>query len=149
MLVITAASGASMTLVESSAPPMPTSKTTMSQPSSKKHTMAMAVDSSNWLGWSSISSAAARTRSVTAANRWPDTGRPLIWNRSRKLWRWGEIYSPVRYPAARRMDSSMAQVLPLPLLPATWTNFSPFWGSPSLESSVRVRSSPSRVALHV
>ena len=59
------------------------------------------------------------------------------------------MYSPVRYPAARRMDSVMAQVEPLPLLPATWTNFSCFWGSPRARSNSWVRSSPSREALQV
>ena len=43
----------------------------------------------------------------------------------------------------------MAQVLPLPLLPVTWTNFSCFWGSPRARSNVRVRSRPSRVVLQV
>src|SRR3989337_4272239 len=31
----------------------------------------------------------------------------------------GELYSPTLYPAASRTDSSMAQVDPLPLVPAT------------------------------
>src|SRR3990172_11259602 len=41
--------------------------------------------------------------------------------RTRSLYRsrCGEVYSPTLYPAASRTDSSMAQVDPLPLVPAT------------------------------
>ena len=35
--------------------------------------------------------------------------------------RCGDVNRPVRRPAARRPDSIMAQVEPLPLVPATWT----------------------------
>ena len=36
----------------------------------------------------------------------------------------------------------MAAVLPLPLVPATWTKRSLLWGSPSAASRVRVRLRP-------
>lgn len=92
-----------------------------------------------------MASAASRTRSAAAANTASDTGAPSIWNRSWNAWRWGDTYSPTRYPAARRTEDSIAQMLPLPLLPATWTNFSFFCGFPTRSSSSQVRSSPSRV----
>ena len=54
----------------------------------------------------------------------------------------GEVYRPTLYPAACRQDASMAAVLPLPLVPATWTKRSLLWGSPSAASRVRVRLRP-------
>ena len=81
---MTAASGQSMTLVESSAPPMPTSSTTISQRRSANQSIAAAVTSSNWLGWSSIVSAAARTRSVTEASSSPGMFSPSSRMRSQK-----------------------------------------------------------------
>ena len=86
---MTATSGASMALVESSAPPMPTSSTTMSHFASKKYSRAMAVTSSNWLGWSSIASAMDLTRSVIAARVSPGTFAPLTCMRSQKSWIYG------------------------------------------------------------
>ena len=50
MRAMTAASGASMTFVESRRPPRPTSSTTMSQPWRAKCTSATAVISSNSVG---------------------------------------------------------------------------------------------------
>ena len=35
--------------------------------------------------------------------------------------RWGEVNRPVRTPAARKPAAIMAQVEPLPLVPAMWT----------------------------
>ncbi len=45
---------------------------------------------------------------------------PFTRMRSPKLTRWGEVKSPVLYPAARATDSAKAQVEPLPFVPATW-----------------------------
>ena len=42
----------------------------------------------------------------------------------------------------------MAAVLPLPLVPATWTNFSPLWGLPSAANRVRVRLRPGLCPAH-
>ena len=58
--------GAGMTFVASNSPPMPTSHTTMSQRLRRNQSMAMAVTSSNSLGWSGMASACARTSSVRA-----------------------------------------------------------------------------------
>ena len=49
-------------------------------------------------------------------------GRPLIWIRSLKRTRCGEVKSPVLIPAARHMESIIAQTDPLPFVPATWMN---------------------------
>ena len=57
----------------------------------------------------------------------------------------GEVYRPVLYPAAWRMEASIAQVEPLPLVPATWTNLNLSWGSPRSPSSSLVRERPSLV----
>ena len=46
----------------------------------------MAVTSSNWLGWSSIPSAMAFTRSVMAARAGPGMFSPSTRTRSQKLW---------------------------------------------------------------
>ena len=81
---MTAASGQSMALVESSAPPMPTSSTTRSHRAPAKQSIAAAVDSSNWLGWSAIASAAARTRSVARASASPEMFSPSTRMRSQK-----------------------------------------------------------------
>ena len=34
----------------------------------------------------------------------------------------GDVYSPVRKPAARRIESSIAEVEPFPFVPATCTD---------------------------
>ena len=64
MFTITAASGASITLVESSSPPRPTSSTTISQAWRAKYSMAMQVTSSNSVGCSSMDSASGWMYSV-------------------------------------------------------------------------------------
>ena len=61
--------------------------------------------------------------------------------RSRKSSTKGEVYSPVRYPAASSIDAIIAQVEPFPLVPATCTILSRSCGSPS--SPMRVSMRPS------
>ena len=52
-----------------------------------------------------------------------------------------EVSCPIE-TVCEGMAASMAAVLPLPLVPATWTKRSFLWGSPSAASSVRVRLRP-------
>ena len=66
--VMTAHSGGSMTLVESSVPPRPTSSTTMSHFSSANQSIPRAVIISNSVGTSAMASAAGRTRSTRRTN---------------------------------------------------------------------------------
>ncbi len=47
------------------------------------------------------------------------TGTPMIRQRSSKWTKWGEPYTPTRNPEDSKMPSSIAQVEPLPLVPAT------------------------------
>lgn len=84
MFVNTAASGAGMTFVASNSPPMPTSHTTMSQRLRRNQSMAMAVTSSNSLGWSGMASACARTSSVRAQSASSGICSPSTWIRSLK-----------------------------------------------------------------
>src|SRR5277367_1330005 len=58
------------------------------------------------------------TRDQAAAKSWSEIFSPLMRIRSLMLSRCGEVYRPVRRPAARRMDSRIAAVEPLPLVPA-------------------------------
>ena len=121
MLAITAHSGARMTFVASSRPPRPTSSTTMSHCWSANHKIAAAVTSSNSVGGSGIAATHGRSRSHTAASSASVMGVPLTCIRSLKRSMNGEMYSPVRYPAARRTDASIAAVEPFPFVPATCT----------------------------
>ena len=65
----------------------------------------------------------------------------LIVTRSRRSIRCGEVYSPVVYPQARSIEASIAQVEPLPLVPATCTVCTSRCGSPRIASSACIRSS--------
>ena len=56
--------------------------------------------------------------------------------------RWGDVYSPVRQPAAWKIAASIAQTEPLPLVPATWTIRNERSGLPIAESSASIRSRP-------
>ena len=56
--------------------------------------------------------------------------------------RWGEVNSPVRYPAADSTAAMAAEVEPLPFVPATWTAGRPRCGLPSRASNRLMR--PSR-----
>ena len=148
MAVMIASSGVSMTLVESSAPPMPTSSTTMSHRLRAKYSMARQVMSSNSVGCCGIASACGYTSVVSAASVSSGMGCPSTCIRSLNRSINGEMYSPTRYPAARRMDAIMADVLPLPLVPATWTNRSDRSGWPSRRSSSCVRERPGMLPRH-
>ena len=84
MLVSTAASGEGITLVASNSPPMPTSHTTMSHLSRANHVSAMAVTSSNSVGWSAMLSASGCNSSISAHSASSEMGVPLICIRSLK-----------------------------------------------------------------
>ena len=82
--MMTAASGAPITLVASSRPPSPTSSTTMSQRSRRYQSRATAVISSNSVGWSAIASAIGRISVTSAASVSSAMGSPFICMRSLK-----------------------------------------------------------------
>ena len=123
MRVIIMTAGERM-FVASRRPPRPTSKTPNSTRSCAKHSNAMAVTHSKYVGcarslWAaSSSSISACSRVKSAANDSSLISLPLMRMRSLIFSRWGEVYSPVRKPACRRMDSRNAAVEPLPLVPA-------------------------------
>ena len=77
---------------------------------------------------------AAKSASVMSA--------PSTLMRSFMRARWGEMYSPVRYPAALSTLLSRAQALPLPFVPATWTKRSESCGRPSRSRSSAILPSP-------
>src|SRR5277367_1361321 len=87
----------------------------------------MAVTHSKKVGWAKSFPEAIRdsmeecTRDQAAAKSWSEIFSPLMRMRSLMRSRWGEVYRPVRNPALRRMDSSIAAVEPLPLVPAMCT----------------------------
>ena len=81
---MTATSGTGMTLVESSAPPMPTSSTTMSQCIRLKYSKAMQLTSSNSVGDSSMASARGLTDSVISARSASGMSSPSTCIRSLK-----------------------------------------------------------------
>src|SRR5580704_6784882 len=56
--------------------------------------------------------------------------------------RCGEVYRPVRKPAARRMDSSIAAVEPLPLVPAMWTQGEERCGWPRSSARIAIFARP-------
>ena len=58
---------------------------------------------------------------------------------------WGLVNSPVRKPACDRNRWAMRQVLPLPLVPATWMHFKPASGFPKRARSSCVVSNPGRI----
>ena len=99
-LVITATSGVT-TLVLSSRPPMPVSRTAMSTASSRNHHSAKATPHSKKLACTG--SKASRCRSTKSTTTCSGTGFPLIRNLSRKSLRWGEVCNPTFSPASCRM----------------------------------------------
>ena len=74
--------------------------------------------------------------SSSAEHGWPSTA-----NRSSIRSKCGELNRPVRKPAAVSIAAIMAEVEPLPLVPATWTIFMPASGWPRRVRSWRMRSS--------
>ena len=113
MFVMTAHAGAAMTFVASSRPPRPTSSTTTSHPPAAGTTAwpppSRARTPSAGCPWRRYGCSASHT----AANSASGTGAPLTCMRSAKRSRYGDVNSPVMYPAARRIDASIAAVLPL------------------------------------
>ena len=109
----------------SSRPPRPTSTTARSTFARRNHDSAIAVAASKNVGhWGSppartSASACRRTRAASSRSAGSPIGAPSTAKRSVIDTRWGEVYRPVRYPAARRALSSIAATEPLPLVPAT------------------------------
>ena len=145
---MTLTSGSSITFVESSLPPRPTSKTTISHCCWAKCTSATAVMSSNSVGWSSMASAASLTCKVTRVRSSRDMHAPSTRMRSSNAKRYGLVNRPVLYPARRSMHSVYAQTDPFPFVPATCTNRSSSCGFPRRSNSSRVRSRPIRDSRH-
>ena len=69
--------------------------------------------------FSPTSIAGARTRSTNATMSSRVQGWPFTRNRSSRQCRCGELYRPVRYPAAAKTLATIVAVDPLPLVPAT------------------------------
>ena len=134
-----------MIFVGSSRPPRPTSITATLTFSFAKQQNASAVPSSNSVICTpsfSQASTAGHTLSTSAASLSPAIGSPLMRMRSLYTSIYGEVYSPVLYPAARSMRSIIAQQEPLPFVPATCTMVSFSCGLPSLPIRARIFSRP-------
>ena len=150
MGVSTAASGQGMTLVESSRPPMPASRITTLHFFLRKYKMAAAVSSSNSVGRPGPSfsrgraasriSSVMRARSSSLISLVPSGEQIRIC--SVYLWIQGEEKTPQERPEEARMEERKAQTEPLPLVPATWTYFRSFWGSPRRERRAEILSRP-------
>ena len=115
-------------VVASSLPPMPVSRTISSHSRRRNQRIASTNVISKNVGCVSIRSHNARSSVSIAAQGCSGISSPLTWIRSRKSMRCGEVKSPQRWPQARAMRSIIAQVLPLPLVPATWMTFTPCAG---------------------
>ena len=61
--------------------------------------------------------------------------------------RCGDVYSPVRSPAARSPDSIIAHVDPFPLVPATCTNLQARSGLPNAPARAEIVSNPNLALL--
>ena len=103
---------------------MPISQTANSDARARRNTSkAIAVTHSKKVGCAarrpaaSNSSMASRTRVNVAANSASEISLPSRRMRSLMRSRCGDVYRPVRKPAARRIDSSIAAVEPLPFVP--------------------------------
>jgi hypothetical protein len=95
---------------------------------SRNQRIANASEISKKVGCVSIFSQITRNSSSIAAHVSSGISRPETLMRSRKSIRCGEVKSPLRCPQDRAMLSIIAQVLPLPLVPATWITFTPCAG---------------------
>ena len=62
--------------------------------------------------------------------------------RSRKSCRWGEVKSPVRYPACWSTEAMMCDTDPLPFVPATWIVKKLRCGLPRWRQNAAMRSNP-------
>ena len=140
MDVMTHTCGDSTVLVASSVPPIPTSSTCQSSRRSAKAWKAMAVSVSKVVTPSLLSASTdGHTASSVAAKSSSDSGAPFTCTRSRMVCRCGDVYSPTVNPLARRMDATMAEVLPFPLVPVTCTVGVDKWGRPSESSNACIR----------
>ena len=115
------------TLVASSLPPIPTSRTAKSTPSSEKYLKAIAVTISKKVGClspgsSSISSQRGLITFTSLSTSATGIWRPLIWMRSVKVDKWGLVNIPTLDPASVRMEATMFVVEPLPLVPVMCTD---------------------------
>ena len=88
-----------------------------------------------WLPLAFISSTWGFTFSTAWAKSSAEISAPSICTLSLKVWRCGEVNSPIRYPAFRSTDDIIAAVLPFPFVPATCTIPSPDSGEPKRRSS--------------
>ncbi len=145
MGVITQTS-AGTAVVASNRPPMPVSSTISSQPLSRNQRIASTSVISKNVGCTSIRSHIGRNSLSIAAQFSSGICRPFTWMRSRKSIKCGEVNNPLRRPQARAMLSIIAQVLPLPLVPATWITCVPCGGNARYSfSRCRAPSSPSLI----
>ena len=134
MDVIAVAAGGGITLVASPRPPNPTSSTHKSAGAAANIWKAAAVITSNNVMGSPAFMASICA--IVAFSMASDTISPATRNRSLNRIRCGEVNTCTRHPAASPIARRKAQVLPLPLVPATWmTGGRRRSGLPSLASS--------------
>ena len=134
----------SVAFVASSRPPRPTSTTAISHPWRAKKSSASAVVTSNVVGSPAArgrSRTKPRMRSTASLKSHSEMARPSTRTRSRYVCKCGLVYRPQRTPAAERMLASVAQVEPLPFVPATSAIRNCRSGAPARSSSARVRPS--------
>src|SRR5690606_16644839 len=81
----------------------------------------------------------AKKSSTMATNASADARAPLIWSFSSGVCKYGEVWSPVRYPALARMALSVVLVEPLPEGPPMWTIGYPRSGFPRRSRNRRRR----------
>mmetsp|Transcript_228 Transcript_228/g.576 ORF Transcript_228/g.576 Transcript_228/m.576 type:complete len:262 (+) Transcript_228:1166-1951(+) len=121
--VMPQAAGWSTMLVASMRPPMPTSSTATSTFCCTKTRSASSVMNSKKNGMPSSSVAfsvsVSNVHQKFSRKTSSSAGLPCSRMRSRMSTRCGEVYSPVRQSLCLSMLSTMQQVLPLPLVPAT------------------------------
>ena len=142
------ATSPSAVLVESHAPPIPTSTTATSTGASEKATKARTVSSSkNVSGASPASASCASTRatngaisSQAATTAASAIGSPSTTMRSVNRMRCGLVNRPVRNPRLRSRLSMRRAVEVLPLVPVMWITRYVRCGSSRYSSRRRVRS---------
>ncbi len=89
------------------------------------------------------SGASSITRPSSRTSVGSSIGVPSTWIRSAKRFMCGEVYRPTRLPEARPIEATSAQTLPLPLVPATWTDSKERSGLPMRAHAAAIRSVPS------
>ena len=130
--------GACSTLVASNRPPSPTSMIARSAGVAANSRKAQAVSTSNTvIGAPALTTSMRSSADTSVAS---STSRPATRNRSVTSTRCGLVVACTTRPAASAMARMWAQVLPLPLVPATWTTGGRCRsGWPSLPSSTSSR----------